>query len=85
MSHVIELKDAVFNKLVRNAEKDGVTPEVWIENVVEEKTSILNLPKLSDEDRAEMHRYSKSLDKKLGELLREKMKKQGIGLSLDAS
>ncbi|MDQ3491112.1 MAG: hypothetical protein M3449_08630, partial [Acidobacteriota bacterium] len=31
MGQVIELEDEVFTKLKQNAEKDGVTPELWIE------------------------------------------------------
>lgn len=31
MSQVIELRDELFTKLAREAEKDGLTPEVWIE------------------------------------------------------
>ena len=81
MSQVIELKDEVFTQLKRNAEKEGVTPEVWIEIVVEEKAIVFNLPKISDEERAEMHRYSKNLDEKFGKILIEKMRKQGLTIS----
>ena len=48
MSNVIVLNDAVFTKLEKNAEKEGVSPEVWIENVVNQEFKIISLPQFSD-------------------------------------
>jgi hypothetical protein len=81
MSQVIELSDAVFTKLVRTAEKLGVSPENWIEAAVEEKAVLLDLPKFSEAEREEMHFYSKNLDRRLREILKAKLRKQGLELS----
>jgi predicted DNA-binding ribbon-helix-helix protein len=39
MSLAIELDDAVFTKLRETAEKDGLTPETWIEIKVRENSA----------------------------------------------
>lgn len=51
MSHVIELKDEVFTKLKENAEKDGVTPELWIEIKVKADTGSTGQDKSDAEKR----------------------------------
>jgi predicted DNA-binding ribbon-helix-helix protein len=85
MSRTIELKDEVFARLQQIAERDGVTPEVWIEAKLAETDSPggkdsrrLNL---SGDERRKMHEYAKSLDKRFGEILKEKMRKQGLKIS----
>lgn len=85
MSQTIELKDEVFTKLKQTAERDGVTPEAWIEIKLEETDSSNGKDsprlKVGDEERKKMHEYAKSLDKKFGEILKEKMRKQGLKIS----
>lgn len=79
MSHVIELREEVYIRAKISAEKEGVSPEVWIENLIDDRTAE-NRGEISDEQRAEWHRYSKELDKKFGEALKEKFRKQGLQL-----
>jgi hypothetical protein len=81
MSQVIELRDDIFARLIRNAEKVGVSPEDWIEAVVDEKAALLELPEISGRERREMHVYSKNLDRKLRDILKAKLRKQGLELS----
>lgn len=78
MSHVIELSDAVFTKLIRTAEKVGVSPENWIEAAVDEKAVLLDLPEFSESERQEMHLYSKNLDRRFREIIKAKLRKQGL-------
>ena len=46
MSQTLELKDEVFTKLKQTADKNGVTPELWIEISIEEESKVLRLPKI---------------------------------------
>lgn len=80
MSQVIELSDAVFTKLIRTAEKVGVSPENWIEAAVDEKAANLELPEFSEAERQEMHHYSKYLDRRVRDLIKAKLRKQGLEL-----
>jgi hypothetical protein len=76
MSNVIVLDDAVFTKLEKNAEKEGVSPEVWIENVVNQEFMFAHLPKFSDKDRAEMNGFSKDLDRRFAEMMKKRYRKK---------
>lgn len=77
MSQVIELSDDIFVRAKNIAEKEGVTPEVWIENLIDDQVA-KDILIVTDEDRAEWHRYSKELDKKFGEILKTKFRRQGL-------
>lgn len=79
MSNVIVLDDARFTKLEKNAEKKGVTPEVWIKEVIDQEFELANLPRFSDEERADMHFYSKDLDRRYAETMRKRYQKK-LGL-----
>ncbi|MGI8640069.1 MAG: hypothetical protein ACR2MG_08935 [Pyrinomonadaceae bacterium] len=81
MSQTIELPDKVFTKLKQTAEKDGVAPEVWIEIVVEEESKVLHLPKITDEERKELREFHKRTEEKLGEIWKEKFRKQVLHLN----
>lgn len=76
MSNVIVLNDAVFTKLEKNAAKKGVSPEVWIENVVNQEFKITSLPQFSDKERAEMNAYSKDLDGRFAEMMKKRYRKK---------
>lgn len=76
MSQVIEIKDEVFTKLQKNAANDGVSPEAWIEIVVEEKSNGENLSLISDEDRKQMQKFQKRMDKTLSEMWQKKYRKE---------
>ncbi len=76
MSQVIELPDNIFKKLKRNAEKNGVTPEVWIEDVVDKEFRIANLPRFSDNERAAANQYSRELDRRYAEMMKKKYQKK---------
>ncbi|MFN0278520.1 MAG: hypothetical protein ACKVRN_07955 [Pyrinomonadaceae bacterium] len=79
MSNVIVLDDAIFTKLEKNAQKRGVTPEVWIENVVDKEFEIANLPRFSKGERTAANEYSKELDRRYAELMKKKrLKKMGL-------
>lgn len=76
MSQTIELKDEVFTKLKKTAEKDGLTPETWIEVIVEEKAKVLSLPKISEEEKMELRKFHEHTEKKLGEMWTQKLRGQ---------
>ncbi|CAN5440321.1 hypothetical protein BH10ACI2_BH10ACI2_23710 [soil metagenome] len=76
MSSVITIEDSVFTKLEKNAKTKGVTPEVWIENVVDQEFKLANLPRFSDSERVEANKYSKELDRRLGESMKERYRKK---------
>lgn len=84
MSQVIELKDEVFTILKRNAENDGVTPEVWVEKKIKENSNgeVQKKPfEITDEERKELHEYNDELDKRFGKIMRKKLRKQGLQLN----
>jgi hypothetical protein len=81
MSQVIELPDEVFTKLKENADKDGVTPEVWIEVKVEENSSLRDdKPKfgISDQERKELDEFHKRMEKTFDEIMKDKARKEGL-------
>jgi len=79
MSNVIVLNDAIFTKLEKNAQKRGVTPEVWIEDAVDKEFKIAHLPRFSDSERTAANEYSKELDRRYAELMKKKrLKKMGL-------
>lgn len=79
MSNVIVLNDNIFTKLEKNAERKGVSPEVWIEDIVNQEFTLSNLRRFSDKERAEMNAYSKSLDVRFSEIMKHRyQKKMGI-------
>jgi len=50
MTQFIELRDEVFIKLKKRADKEGVTPEVWLENTIREESKSRNFSKILDEE-----------------------------------
>lgn len=78
MSQTIELKDEVFTKLKKTADRNGVTPEVWIElkikessNDEEQKPTVNN----TDEERKELDEFHQRTEEKFDEIMSEKKKK----------
>ncbi len=76
MSQVIELKDEVYTKLKANADKRGVTPEVWIEIIVDEGTKNLGLPMISDKERQELNEFHNRVDKTIKDGWKRKLQKE---------
>jgi hypothetical protein len=79
MSRTIELKDEVFARLQQIAERDGVTPEIWIETLINEKSNGRSQKptlEITDEERKELHEFHHRMEKKLGEMWREKYRRQ---------
>ncbi len=75
MNSVIELDKSVYAKLEQNAERKGVTPEVWLENLVDEEFNLANLPRFSDEERERIYRRSQEQDLLFDRIMNEKYEK----------
>ena len=76
MSQTLELKDEVFTKLKQTADKNGVTPELWIEISIEEESKVLRLPKISVEERNKLDEFHKKTKTELGKMWKEKYRRQ---------
>ncbi|MCU0238120.1 MAG: hypothetical protein MUC29_01650 [Pyrinomonadaceae bacterium] len=76
MSQVIELKDEVYTKLKANADKRGVTPEVWIEIIVEERKNDLGLLNISDKERNQLNEFHNRVEKTIKDGWKRKLKKE---------
>jgi hypothetical protein len=76
MSQVIELKDEVYTKLKENADKRGVTPEIWIEIIVDEGTKNLGLQIISVKERQELTDFHHRVDKKIKDGWKHKIQKE---------
>jgi hypothetical protein len=76
MSQVIELKDEVYTKLKANADKRGVSPEVWIEIIVDEGTENLGLPFISEKERQELTDFHNRADKTIKDGWKRKLQKE---------
>ncbi len=81
MDSVLVLNEDVLVKLKKNAKKKGVTPEVWIEEVVDREFTLSNLPRFTEQERAKMHEYSKDMDRRYTELMKKKYRKK-MGLDV---
>lgn len=92
MSQVIELKDEVFMILKQNAEKDGITPEVWVEKKVKESSNGKKDSKEKGEAWNEfigaVSEIFEPLEKRIrtafGKGVARKLRKQGLELDYDA-
>jgi hypothetical protein len=86
MSQVIELKDEVYTKLKANADKRGVTPEVWIEIIVDNKETA-KLSNWQDFIGASAKLSTKNEAKSrtdFGKAVAKKLQKQGLKLEYDS-
>lgn len=81
MSHTIELKDEVFQRLKQTADKIGLTPEGWIEEKVKESSNThvtKQSQAISEEERKELHRFHKRMEEKFDEIMKEKARTEGL-------
>jgi|GEM_PF-5012796 len=77
MSHTIELSEKAFETLRRNAEKAGVTPEVWIETLLADKAlGKSDDRQISDLERKQLNDFDKRMKQKLGEMWQEKFRRE---------
>ena len=74
MSHVIELSEKTYKKVERNARKAGVTPEVWIEKVLNSEPA--RLDELTNGERKQLNEFDRRMKKTLGEMWQSKFRKE---------
>lgn len=79
MGNVIVLDDNVFTKLEKNAEMEGVTPEVWVSMMIDQEFNFASRPRASSKDRANINAYQKILDARLRDAMKLKYRK-ALGL-----
>jgi hypothetical protein len=87
MSQVIELKDEVYTKLKANADKRGVSPEVWIEIIVEDDKETAKLTNWKDFIGASSKILTDNKAKSrtdFGKAVAKKLQKQGLKLEYDS-
>ncbi len=75
MNSAIEFDDATLNKLVKNAKNKGVTPEVWLSDIIEQEYKLSALPRLTREERKSLNEYSRSLDRRFADIMNKKRDK----------